>query len=53
MTVDLKGTTQHYTGHMGIKTKEGRLLGNVRAAPICNHFTVVTGGCWIREVCLF
>ena len=33
--------------------KEGVLLRNVSAAPICNHFTVVTPGCWIREVCLF
>ena len=29
--------------------KEGRLLRNVRAAPICDHFTVVTPGCRIRE----
>ena len=34
-------------------TKEGVWLRNVSAAPICNHFTVVTPGCWIREVCLF
>ena len=29
--------------------KEGILLRNVNAAPICDHFTVVTPGCWIRE----
>ena len=29
--------------------KEGVLLRNVSAAPICDHFTVVAPGCWMRE----
>ena len=29
--------------------KEGVLLRKVSAAPICDHFTVVAPGWWIRE----
>ena len=28
---------------------KGVLLRNVSAAPICDQFTVVAPGCWIRE----
>ena len=33
--------------------KEGRFLRNFSTAPICDLFTVVTPGSWIREVGLF
>ena len=39
-------TAQVVKCHIG---KEGVLLRNVSAAPICDHFRVVAPGCWIRE----
>ena len=40
--------TLRAAGNMA-RIEEGVLLRNVSAAPICNHFTVVAPGCWIRE----
>ena len=44
-----------YFIHFGItklitQNKEGVLLRNISAAPICNHFTVGPPGSGIREV---
>ena len=36
-----------------IYSKEGILLRNISAAPICDHFTVEPPGSGIREVGLF
>ena len=44
-----QGNRLQYTVDTLDRIKEGVLLRNVSAAPICDHFTVVAPGCWIRE----
>ena len=39
----------HVCAIVWIYIKEGVLLRNVRAAPICDHFAVVPPSSWMRE----